>query len=470
MTKSVLRNLTSLIGTFSIAFASDAVGAVSGPDATRHTEPEPSLVVLSVDGLMPKQVLEAEALGLNVPNLRQMVEQGAFATGVRGVVPSLTYPAHTTLLTGVRPKIHGIEANLVFDPIGTETARWFWNSQSIKVPTLWQAARDARLRTANIAWPVSVGALIDYNVPQYWGDGSEHNEKLIDSVSTPELLGELKREVGPIPGAEDFGFLADEQRGKFACYLIEKKRPEFTTVYFGALDGVEHHTGPNSQYALEVLEGIDRSIGKLRDTIDRVTNGSGTFAVVSDHGFVAYHTELELGSLLRQHRFVEVRGNRVVAWRAAAWTAGGTAAVYLHDPHDKHTRKAVINLANKLKNDPRYGIDRVMFESEVVRLGGFRGAELVLALKPGFKFGPKLFGPVLVKKSGGTHGYLPDVDGMDAAFFIVGPTITKGLNLGRIDMKDIAPLFASILSVDLPTAEGKSPLMSRDAALAVRAP
>lgn len=449
---------TTLVACWGL-IASSARAKASEPIEQVHAEPQPTLVVLSVDGLMPKQVFGAEALGVHVPNLSRMVEEGAYATGVRGVVPSLTYPAHATLLTGVRPRVHGIEGNIVFDPTRTLAERWFWSSQAIKAPTLWQVAHTAHLLTANIAWPVTVEARIDYNIPQYWQGGMVSNEQIIASVSTPNLIEELKREVGPIPGAEDFGFPADEQRGKFARYLIEKKQPAFTTIYFGALDGIEHHTGPNSQYALGVLEGIDQSIGQLRNAIDRVTNGSGTFAVVSDHGFVAYHTEIEIGSLLRRHRFLDIQGETsVVSWRAAAWTAGGTAGIYLRNPHDEKTRESLANLMRSIKADPKYGIDRLIPQSEVRHLGGFRGAEWVLALKPGFKFGSKLFGPALVKKSGGTHGYLPDVEGMDAAFFIVGPTIPQGYNLGRIDMKDIAPVFASILSVDLPSAEGKNPL------------
>ena len=62
----------------------------------------PALLLLSIDGLMPSQVLQAQTSGAQLPNLRQMVEQGAYATGVETVVPSLTYPAHTTLITGTR--------------------------------------------------------------------------------------------------------------------------------------------------------------------------------------------------------------------------------------------------------------------------------------------------------------------------------------------------------------------------------
>jgi predicted AlkP superfamily pyrophosphatase or phosphodiesterase len=148
----------------------------------------------------------------------------------------------------------------------------------------------------------------------------------------------------------------------------------------------------------------------------------------------------------------------VRAWRAAAWTAGGTAAIVLRDPNDGAARQIVEQLILEIARDPNYGVERVFRKSEIDMLQGFSNADFVLALKPGFKFGRKLRGPVLVRQTGGTHGYLPMVADMDAAFFIVGPGIARGHSLGRIDMRDIAPTLAGILSFKLPLAEGRDVL------------
>ena len=74
------------------------------------------VLMISIDGLRPGDILDAQARGLGVPNLRALARHGAYATGVRGVLPTLTYPSHTTLLTGVAPARHGIANNLIFDP------------------------------------------------------------------------------------------------------------------------------------------------------------------------------------------------------------------------------------------------------------------------------------------------------------------------------------------------------------------
>ena len=86
---------------------------------------EPVLLI-SIDGLRPGDVLEADKRGLSIPNLRRFVKEGAHATGVTGVVPTLTYPSHTTLMTGVSPARHGIVANNSFDPMGINQGGWYW--------------------------------------------------------------------------------------------------------------------------------------------------------------------------------------------------------------------------------------------------------------------------------------------------------------------------------------------------------
>ena len=65
--------------------------------------PAPLLLIISVDGLRPDYVTAADKHGLKIPALRRLPKEGAFAEGVQGVVPTTTYPSHTTLLTGVWP-------------------------------------------------------------------------------------------------------------------------------------------------------------------------------------------------------------------------------------------------------------------------------------------------------------------------------------------------------------------------------
>src|SRR5262245_24275076 len=112
------------------------------------------VVLISIDGLMPDQLLHPDQHGLKIPNLRTLVAEGASASGVKGVLPTVTFPSHTTMITGVSPARHKITANTPFDPLGTNRDGWFWYAEDIGINTLWDAARKAGVTTGNVEWPV----------------------------------------------------------------------------------------------------------------------------------------------------------------------------------------------------------------------------------------------------------------------------------------------------------------------------
>ena len=126
------------------------------------------VVLLSIDGLKPDYIIEADKHGLKIPNLRRLLADGAHASGVTGVLPTVTYPSHTTMITGVAPAKHGIYYNTTFDPLGKNMDGWYWYSSDIKVPTLWDAVHANHQVVASLSWPVSVGnPSIDYDIPEY---------------------------------------------------------------------------------------------------------------------------------------------------------------------------------------------------------------------------------------------------------------------------------------------------------------
>src|SRR5690348_6862666 len=163
----------------------------------------PLLVVISVDGLRPDYVTQADAHGAKIPNLRRFLKQGAYADGVQGVVPTVTYPSHTTLMTGVWPAKHGIYANTTFDPLQKNFQGWYWYAEDIRVPTLWDAAAKAGRTTASIQWPVTVGAHINWVIPEFWRANTADDAKLLRAVTTPGLLEEAAAVLGEYRGGID---------------------------------------------------------------------------------------------------------------------------------------------------------------------------------------------------------------------------------------------------------------------------
>src|SRR5580658_8011376 len=175
--------------------------------------PLPLLIMISVDGMRPDYITEADAHGAKVPTLRRFLKEGTYADGVVGVVPTVTYPSHTTLVTGVWPAKHGIFANTTFDPLQQNNQGWYWYTEDIRVPTLWDAAAAAGRTTASLQWPVTVGAHITWNIPEFWRAGTPDDAKLLRAVSTRGLLLEAQAELGEYRGGIDTSAEADESRG-----------------------------------------------------------------------------------------------------------------------------------------------------------------------------------------------------------------------------------------------------------------
>ena len=88
-----------------------------------------------------------------------LADQGEIAThGITPIFPSLTYPNHTSMVTGAYSAEHGIYHNRIFSPTEGPTDAWNWYESAIRVPTLWQVAEKAGLKVAILRWPASVGA------------------------------------------------------------------------------------------------------------------------------------------------------------------------------------------------------------------------------------------------------------------------------------------------------------------------
>jgi hypothetical protein len=150
----------------------------------------------------------------------------------------------------------------------------------------------------------------------------------------------------------------------------------------------------------------------------------------------------------------EERRAKILSWEASVWDSGGSASILLRNPNDKAVYDRTYAALKKAMQDPANGIDRVLTRDEFVPKGGNPNASFFVALKAGYKVRPNLGGKLVQSTPGvGTHGYLPDNEpGMRSAFFVIGPDIARGRDLGIVDMRQIAPTVAKQLGVSLPAA------------------
>ena len=441
--------------------ASAASIAVNSHRTFADGDTPPPVVLISIDGLKPDYVLDADKHGLKIPNLRRLVREGVSATGVIGVTPTVTYPAHATMITGVAPAKHGILTNSPFDPLAENLSGWYWYAEDFRVPTLWDAAAEAGLVTSSVDWPTTVGANITHNIAQYWRASTRDDHKILRVVSTRGLLAEAEAACGTYPEGNDYTVAADRRRAGFNAFVLETKRPRFHLCYFSGLDTEEHRTGPYSSQAFAVLELIDELVGQVRSAAEKVGNGHATICVVSDHGFARTDREIHLNVAFAEAGLIKLNElGRATSWRAFAWYPSGSAGIMLEKPGDSKTLAEARAVLDKLAAEHPDAKLRIIEPPNTEKLGGFSGAALVVGLQPPYRFGGNLRGPVVVSPArvGGTHGYLPDLSEMDASFFLAGPGVPAGTSLGRIDMRDIAPTLAKLLGLSLATADGRDVL------------
>ncbi len=415
------------------------------------------VLLISIDGLRPADVLEAQKRGLKIPNLRAFVEKGGSATGVRGVLPTVTYPSHATLLTGVSPAKHGIVGNTTFDPMQINQGGWYWYASAFRVPTLWDAARAAGLTVGNVHWPVSVGAKsITWNLPQIWRTGHADDAAMVAALSTPDLLEDMEPRIGKYAAGIDESITGDETRGRFAVDIIARKKPEFMTVYLTALDHEQHAEGPGTPKAHAVLERIDAVVGKIVAAQISV-HPDTTIAVVSDHGFSTTDTEVSLFRAFIDERLIALDGyGKVKSWDVMPWPSGGSIAIVLARPDDAALTARVGTILAKLKSDPAMRIAAIADRASIAAMNGNPAASFYVDLAPN-AYAAAFKGAnaprIAPSKSKGMHGYFADMSTMRSTFLIMGKGIAPGKSYGEIDMRAIAPTLAKRLGVKLDNAE-----------------
>jgi len=427
--------------------------AVTQPLSAQAAAGKPVLLI-SIDGLRPADVLDAQHRDLHLPNLQAFLTYGSYAHDVRGVLPTLTYPSHTTLITGVSPNIHGIGSNLTFDPTNKNQQGWDWYASDIRVPTLWDAAHAAGLSTANVHWPVSVGAQVDWNLPQIWRTGLPDDRKLVATLSTPGLLPSLEKDLGPYADGIDESLPGDQNRARFAIHLLETRKPQFMTAYLTALDTEQHASGPDTPASHKTLESIDLLIGDLVAAAQRV-HPDGAIAIVSDHGFAPVKQDINFYAPFIKAGLVTMKDGVITDWQAAVWNDGGSAAIVLKDPNNAAVKMKVAALLKQLRDDPRYQIDHVLDHDQLVAQGGTGMASWFVLMKMGYELAvtpdASLPAPPHFR---GMHGFDPASAEMRSTFLVEGPGIAAGKNLGSIDMRDIAPTLAKLMGASLPQAQG----------------
>jgi predicted AlkP superfamily pyrophosphatase or phosphodiesterase len=416
---------------------------------------EKHVVLISIDGFRPEFYLDP-AWGM--VNIRQGMAKGAYAQGVRGSFPTVTYPSHTTIVTGVLPAKHGIYYNTPVEPLGI-TGKWFWYYKDIKVPTLWTAAKDAGLITAGVSWPVTVGAPINYNLPEYvilpQNKGEKKDEiKALYNESNPKSLFDEVQEnaIGKLGeyGAVLNDYTNDQNKARMAAYILRKYKPAFLAIHIGLTDHYQHEQGREGDKVRSAVVGVDVAVKTIIDAVQMAGfDKSTTFIITGDHGFVDIHSQFNPNVMLAQAGLYDDKNKE--SWKAYFQASGGSAFLHLRDPKDKATLEKV-NKALAALPDGIKKLFHVVDKSQLTIAQGDPNAALALAAYQGISFGATAAGELLTAAKGGTHGYMPtDFKETETGFVAFGRGIKPGVVLPLIGQEDIAPLIANLLNLNLKT-------------------
>ncbi len=419
------------------------------------------VVMISIDGLAAVNLDDPK---VPLPNIRQLAAEGASAKAMTVVTPSVTWPNHTTLVTGVTPGKHGVLGNGKIEPSTGATPMVINPRRSkeelCRVPTFYDLAHAAGMQTAEINWPVTREApTLNWTFP-------DHPDPI--RYTTPALVQELQaQKILTGPEDADFRVLGQVTRDQVwtqaAVHLIRRHRPQVLLLHLLNTDGTQHTHGPQTTEGYTSLALADSHVGQVLQALKETGQRESTAVfVVADHGFCKITRQIKPNARLRAKGLIRPAsgGNAgALEYEAQSIAEGGVALVYVpkklfHPELLEKTRAALQGME---------GVERIYTSQELPELGlGLhpRDAQMpdfLLAAKDGYSFSNDTTGEevVALARPNGTHGFVHTNPKMDAAFVASGAGIKRGVKLERMRNVDVAPTAARLLGLTMRDVDGK---------------
>jgi len=437
-----------------VILAALLVPAFAEPRADR------TVILVSVDGLAHYYFDDPKA---HMPTIRELAAEGARAKTMTGSFPTVTWPNHTTLVTGVHPGKHGVIGNSYFDRAQRKTIPLlpdplFDKEELVTAPSIYDVAFDAGLKTAGVIWPASRAAK-----KLNWQVSDVFDQQMFESTGTASLFTELKAKG--IPYEKQMEWCKAGNPGKpmrdwlytrICEHIITTHKPNVLLLHLVSVDALEHATGRQTPEAYWAISDSDRCIRELIDAVEAAGLKDRTaFFICSDHGFITYTKKVLPNVILRQEGV-----RRGLGEGAYASDQGGGCFIYLLD--DANKAETAKKLAERFRAVE--GIETVIEATDFAKFGHRlpsedpREPDLMLSAKDGYAFGGEDSGQEFIvptKTPLGTHGYSPFHPLMGANFVASGAGIKEGVVLDQVNSTDVAPTMAAILGLEMKDVEGR---------------
>ena len=415
------------------------------------------VIVISIDGFRPEFYL----VGPKSKACETLVElrtAGSCAKGALPPYPSVTYPGHATIVTGMLTARHGITANSRFDPPATE-GRGFWFANDLLATPLWDVAHRAGLTVGAVSWPTTAGSKsIDWNLPEFWTTALGSELVLMRQYATPGLVAQVEQSSGSMQTARGADATHwDAFLTGAATTIIQEHKPNLLYVHLLEADKVQHKGGRLAPELPAAMRRLDNDLYEIVQATKKAgIYETTTFIVLGDHGFSDVSDAVAPNVVLAGLGFI-TQDKTGGEWKAMVQNTGGSAAVYLKDPKDATTASQVRGLlTNRSFGQDGRRLYSIIDRDQLTRLGGPRDAAYCLEAEPGFMFVGVTTGEFVRKAPvKGNHGYLPDKPEMRTGFIAAGRGVKKGVVLDTGRLAAVAPTVSALLGLEMQNTDGR---------------
>lgn len=440
-----------LVASFTAGGALHAADAAQISNDGTAASKGPIVVLITIDGF-PARALKDPRLPM--PTLRKLQAEGSYAEAMQPINPAITWPNHTTLITGVNAAGHHVMANglITLPDDGGEIAvkPWVPKEQLVNARTLYDALAEQGMSTGQSDWVAIYGAK---NVRWSFAE-----RPTMDSPIVQELIAQGLVTSDQIATFNDDSSPAwrDEMWTDGAIDILTHHTPNLLLFHLLQTDTLQHQYGALSPAAYAAFAYADRCIARLIEAaraaglLDRIT-----FVIASDHGFTNYTHVIRPNAALVQQGLLQMQNG---SYRGDVWILpeGGEASLFIRDP----AKRAALLPGLKHYFEHLPGVAALYPTEDAPRLGlptrnaSKQAPDLYLVAKTGYSFQDGIEPPLVtdVDPARGAHGYLNTDQDMQALFIASGAHIRKGVNLGQITNLRVAPTIAKILGVSLPGA------------------
>lgn len=310
------------------------------------------LIVLSLDAVGSIDLPYMRTL----PHFRAFMKRAAGCERVISVYPSLTYPAHTSIMTGLYPANHRIVNNHKIQP-EKRKPDWFWQRRYIHGTTLYDEARRSGLKVATLLWPVTGKARIRYNLPEVWANQPWENQISVSiSNGTPWYQVDLYRRFGyMVDGVKQPQLDNFVQAGML--YTLRRYQPDVLFAHLTDVDTNRHTFGAFVPGIQDALGRHDRRLGELFSLLGSMGWEQKTNVVVlGDHCQKDVSMAVYPNYWFRRKGWLTAEKGMVKEWRVLARECDGACYIYLKTGGTGSWRRkcAVCSAAGRRKSVPAW--------------------------------------------------------------------------------------------------------------------